>query len=319
MPLIKSTYKPSFLFKSKHLNTIYPALFRIAPEINYQREILETIDGDFIDLDWVKNGHNRLMICFHGLEGSSKRPYVKGMIGRFQSAGWDGLVFNFRSCGGQLNDNLRMYNMGSTGDLHYLIKHLAGSYEEIVLVGFSLGGNMMAKYFGEGGDYLPKQIKGAVAISVPCYAPSANMKIDGWENRAYLKRFMLSLNAKMTKKQKEFPNYIKLRPKMPKNFQEFDAQFTAPVHGYSDAMDYWEHCSSIHFLENIRQPLLMINALDDTFLSKECYPYNIAQNHQYFHLEVPKHGGHCGFCSSNSGAFYWSENRALEFLSNYVR
>ena len=317
MPSLKhSSYAPSFAFKWTHLNTIYPAVFRSAPVVEYQREIFETIDGDFLDLDWVKSENNRLMICLHGLEGSSDRPYVRAMIHRFHTAGWDGLALNFRSCGGELNKQLRMYNMGTTADLHQLLKHLSKSYESIVLVGFSLGGNLMTKYFGEGGDYLPRQVKGAVAISVPCYAPTANIKIDGWENRAYLKRFMKTLNAKMQKKQVKFPDQITLPSKMPRNFQEFDAQFTAPVHGYCDAMDYWEHCSSLHFLENIRRPLLMINAIDDTFLSEECYPHALAEKHPYFHLETPKHGGHCGFYSNTKDGFYWSENRALAFLND---
>ncbi len=315
MPIIQhSNYRPPLPFRWTHINTIYPALFRSLPALDYERETIKTNDGDNLELDWIKNGKDRLLISLHGLEGTSDRPYMMGMLRRFQSAGWDGLAFNFRSCAGQINTNLRSYNMGATADLHHLIKHVVSKgYKTITLVGFSLGGNLLLKYLGEGADFLPKEIKAAVAISVPCYIPTASIKIDQLENRVYLKRFMNTLNDKMTEKKALFPDHITLPKKMPKNFQEFDAYFTSRIHGYSNAMDYWEHCSSLHFLPNIRRPVLLINALDDTFLSKECYPFEQARESKFFHLETPRYGGHCGFYTRKNNKFYWTEDRALAF------
>ena len=46
----------------------------------------------------------------------------------------------------------------------------------------------------------------------------------------------------------------------------------------------------------------------DSFLSKECYPFDEAHNSEYFFFEAPNYGGHVGFMSS----FKPSENRWLE-------
>jgi len=322
MPVIQhSNYEASFPFRWTHFNTIYPALFRSSKNINYKREEIKTIDNDILYLDWLKNGHKRLVICLHGLEGTSTRPYIEGMMSRFQASHWDGLALNFRSCAGEINKQVRSYNMGATADLHFLINKIIAkeNYHSIVLIGFSLGGNLLLKYMGEGANYLPKTIKAAVALSVPCYIPTANIKIAQFENRAYLKRFMGTLNEKIQEKKVLFPAYFAPEKRKAKNFQEFDEQFTAPIHGYSNAMDYWESCSSLHFLPNIKRPTLIINALDDTFLSTECYPYEAAKNNNFLFLETPKHGGHCGFYTKNKNGYYWSEDRALSFVETVLK
>lgn len=320
MPLITdSDYKVPFLFRNAHVNTIYPALCRPPAPLNFERERITTKDNDFIDLDWSKKDGDRLVVCLHGLEGDATRPYIRGMLSYFNRQGWAGVGVNFRSCSGPMNKGLRMYNMGATADLHLIVKHLiAKGYKKIALVGFSLGGNMLLKYMGEGGKQLPKQIAAAVAISVPCYIPTANVKIDQIENRAYLIRFLRTLIAKMKVKNEAFPNHIKIPKKWPKNFQELDAAFTAPTHGYANAMDYWENCSSLHFLPNISRPSLLINAIDDTFLSPECYPFDLAKEHPHFYFETPAYGGHCGFYTKSKNNVYWTEKRALAFIEQWV-
>ena len=64
-------YKPSFLFKNKHINTCFPTIFRNI-EVEYRRERINTPDLDFLDIDWIKNGNNKVIVLCHGLEGSSK-------------------------------------------------------------------------------------------------------------------------------------------------------------------------------------------------------------------------------------------------------
>lgn len=316
MPVIdNSSYSARGIFRNPHINTVYPALFRKV-DLTYERERLSTPDGDFLDLDWSKTGSTKLIIALHGLEGSADRPYIKGMLRHFNDRGWDGLGLNFRGCSGEPNRRLRSYHMGETTDLDRVIQHIhsVGKYHSVVLTGFSLGGNVLLKYLGEKGREVPGFLKGAVAFSVPCFIPSANKEIDHWQNYLYLKRFLNSLNTKIEEKARRFPDQVRLPRPMPKNFLEFDGQFTAPIHGFEDAQDYWHSCSSLNFLPDIHLPTLLINAGDDTFLSKECYPYNQARKMKQFFLEVPRWGGHVGFCPSNGSKTYWSEKRALEFL-----
>jgi predicted alpha/beta-fold hydrolase len=321
MPLLSgSSYHTNWPFTNAHVNTIYPALFRKVPPIAYKRETINTPDGDFLDLDWQKNSSKKLLIGLHGLEGNADRHYLRGLFSFFGKNDWDTLGMNFRSCSGKLNNRLRMYNMGETNDLSLIINHVLhlGYYEEIVLTGFSLGGNVVLKYLGESGKHLPSQIKGGVVFSVPCDIPAANVAIAHWRNRIYLKRFLKTLNTKLVEKASLYPTHLDLSGPLPSSFYEFDEQFTGPIHGYSGAQDYWQSCSSIHFMPNIIRPVLVINALDDTFLAPTCYPENLAANHPYVYLETPSFGGHCGFYSANRDGSWWTERRALSFIQEKV-
>ena len=162
MPLIKnSTYKAPFLLRNAHTNTVYAALVRKVPGVFYEREVLDTPDGDFLDLDWSFVKSDKLVIVLHGLEGSADRPYMLGMIREFNRSGWDGLGFNFRGCSGRLNRKAASYHMGWTQDLEFVIEHILNldKYREVVLVGFSLGGNVILNYLGRKGSAVPKLVK----------------------------------------------------------------------------------------------------------------------------------------------------------------
>ncbi|MEM9887446.1 MAG: alpha/beta fold hydrolase [Bacteroidota bacterium] len=315
--IVKSSYKAPFPFTYGHINTVFPALFRRIKTFSYVRKRMELEDGDFMDLDWSKVGSDRLVLLLHGLEGSSDSNYIKGMIKAFNRHAWDGVALNFRGCSGEPNRLHTGYHMGASADLKAVVNyiHSFNQYKELVLVGFSLGGNVLLKYLGEEQEHLPAFLKKAVAFSVPCDIPSANVEIDKWHNRLYLARFLRSLNEKLKIKSRLFPDRVQLpKGRLPRNFQEFDDYYTGPVHGFKDAQDYWMSCSSKRFVSGIKIPSLLVNAKDDSFLSEACYPYEIAQNHPFFHLETPQNGGHVGFVDFEDYRQYWSELRALDFV-----
>ncbi|MCB0636238.1 MAG: alpha/beta fold hydrolase [Lewinella sp.] len=319
MPLIpSSTYRAPWFFRQAHLNTIIPALLRPVAPLPYERTTPHTPDDDFVDLDWLTAGHDRLVIALHGLEGSADRPYIRGLMQYFTTRGWDGLAFNFRSCSGRPNRQIRSYHMGATADVKLAVGHaLEQGYREIALVGFSLGGNVLLKYFGEEGEQLPAAVIGGVAFSVPCHIPTANVAIAHRQNRLYLWRFLKTLNRKMAEKVRRFPNQLSLPARMPRSFYEFDDFFTGPMHGFRGAEHYWESCSSLNFMPDIHRPVLLVNAQDDTFLSPSCFPVELARQHDFLFLETPSHGGHCGFMSFDEEGGIWSEQRAWVFLEQY--
>lgn len=321
MPYLKnSTYKaPSFLFKNAHFNTIFPALFRKVKNVNYTRERIDTPDGDFLDLDWLKVGSRRLVIVIHGLEGDASRSYVRGMVRIFNEEGWDAIGFNFRGCSGEMNRKPQSYHMGWTYDIDFLTKKIAdeGVYQEVVLVGFSLGGNTILKYLGEQADEVSPIVKKAVAFSVPVHIPSTNIGFNEPKNWIYLRRFVQNLNEKAIEKKKVFGDEIPIDlNNLPRNFDEFDELITGPIHGYKNAEDYWIRCSSLQFLPNIKIPTLLVNAADDTFLSDQCYPAELAEQHEFFHFEMPAYGGHVGFTTFGNEGRYWSEERAVKFVKS---
>lgn len=318
MPVIHSSgYRAVGIFRSAHVNTIYPALFRKTDDVHYQRERLSTPDGDFLDLDWSRVGSRKLVIALHGLEGNAERPYIRGMIRFFNRSGWDGLGMNFRGCSGVPNLAIRSYHMGETSDLDLLLRHVQETdrYDHVVLVGFSLGGNVILKFLGEGRGQSVACVHQAIVFSVPCHITSANREIQRWENSLYLRRFLNSLNAKVKEKAKRFPEQISLEGPMPRNFLQFDDRFTAPIHGFENAWHYWESCSSLQFIPGIKIPVLLVNARDDSFLSRQCYPEDLARKLPNFFLETPRWGGHVGFVSRNPEGAFWSEKRAFAFAT----
>ena len=116
------------------------------------------------------------------------------------------------------------------------------------------------------------------------------------------------------------PDQLSLTPLTKvKSLIDFDDHYTAPLHGYKDAEDYYEQCSSLHFLKGIRIPTLIVNALNDSFLSKDCYPFDQLKNHPNIYLETPKRGGHCGFPGKDDQGYFWSERRALNFIHNEMK
>lgn len=318
MPVLTATdYAAPFLLSNRHLNTVFPTLFRrIAPAL-YERERIATPDNDFLDLDFSRTGSRSAVIILHGLEGNSTRVYVTGMVHIFNESGFDTVSMNFRGCSGESNKALRFYHSGETGDLETVINHISPHYDHIHLIGFSLGGNVMLKYVGEKGPSIPKNIKSAVAISVPVDLLDSSTELEKRHNSLYRMRFIRSLGEKLTEKAKAYPNDISLDGfSAIRTFREFDDRYTAPLHGFRDAEDYWRQSSSAFYLQGISIPTLLINALDDPFLGKGCYPFDAASANPNFHLETPGNGGHVGFVTF-SEKYYWSEKRAWQFIQHH--
>ncbi len=283
----------------------------------YERTRLELPDGDFIDLDYSKRGSENAVIVLHGLEGNADRPYIKGIVRIFNENGWDAIALNFRGCSGEPNRKAQTYHSGATEDLHSLIEFLAseGHYQKVAIIGFSLGGNVTLKYVGERGGQLNPLVRAAVAFSVPIHLQSASMELAKWHNSVYMGRFMTSLKEKIKEREDILKNLVDLSTVYKaKTFFDFDECFTAPVHGFSSAVDYWTRSSSKQFIQNINIPTLLVNARDDSFLSEECYPLMEAESYKNFYLEVPDKGGHVGFIRVDERGYYWSERRALKFV-----
>jgi predicted alpha/beta-fold hydrolase len=114
------------------------------------------------------------------------------------------------------------------------------------------------------------------------------------------------------------PQYIRYEDfKKVKIFKDFDNIFTAPLHGFRDAEDYYNSVSSKNFLDGIRIPTLLINALNDPFLTDECFPQRQAEQNPYLHLELTTQGGHVGFQLPGTNETY-VERRAVEWVKELL-
>lgn len=308
-------YSPPFFLFNNHLETIYPALIRKVKLPPFTTERISTPDDDFLDLYWITQNSRKAVVISHGLEGNALRPYMMGMAKACFQNGYDVLLWNFRGCGKEMNRQLRFYHSGATDDLDVIVNHvLKKSYQEISLIGFSLGGNMTLKYLGE--HKLPSVLRSAVTFSVPMDLLTSCQQISKPANRIYANRFLKSLKNKVITKAKNRKELDTAGIDSLKTIMDFDDRYTAPLHGFSNAGHYYKECSAIRYLHNITVPTLIVNAQNDPFLSPECYPIKTLRNHAFIKFESPSRGGHVGFTQFGKNGLYWSEERAVYFLSH---
>ena len=319
MPISQNNqFKPNLFFRNKHFNSLY-RYFKTKIQVDFVRERMFTTDADFIDLDIASVQSNKVIITIHGLEGSSNSSYIHSLSQMANQQNYDVIAINLRGCSGEPNLTLGSYHSGKTDDVLEVIQYIEAknSYKEIHLVGFSLGGNITLKLMGEFAATLPKILKTAVAVSVPCDLKGSAEKIDHFSNKLYQYNFLKTLREKAKLKIERFPNANVNATKIlnATNFNEFDEYFTAAAHGFKNADDYYKKSSSKQFIKDITKPSLLISALDDPFLSKSCYPFTEAEKHKYFHLLTPKYGGHVGFYSNfNKAKNHWLEKQILNFI-----
>lgn len=317
--LIASSYQSPFPLPNGHLETIIPYYFRKPQPLQFTRERIRTADNDFLDLDWLRSGNRRLVILSHGLEGCSQSNYILGIAKFLVDRDYDVLAWNNRGCSGEPNNLVKMYHSGASYDLREVTNHVLASkfYHEIYLVGFSMGGNITLKYLGEEGKNLNPIIRKAVAISTPVALADCAKTLSQGLSQIYSRRFIKTLVAKLRSKKTRFPDFDADIDRLGKlwRFTEFDNELTAPLHGFKNAADYWSQSSSIDYIPNIQCNTLIVNSLNDPFLSGRCYPYAEAKDHPYVDLETPAYGGHVGFLL---GGFRqtWMDQRVYDYLTH---
>lgn len=335
MPIINSTYQPSGLWKNQHFSTIYPSVFRKVKDVYYTRERLELSDGDFLDLDWsfyenitfnnsailkvetlIKPTH-KLAIFTHGFLGNSTRPYLLGGVKAFNLAGYDALAWNHRGLSGANNRLEKITIHGSSDDLEAVINYalFKKQYNEIVLVGYSKGGNISLKYAGEKGKDIHSAIKKIVAISTPTDL-QGSVDVMG-KKGFYTNRFNKKLSEFLQERKHLIDSEVFKDFKKFRYLDEFADNYIAPLHGFKNGQEYYDSCSAMHVVNKICIPTLILNAQNDPVLSESCAVKEIAQKSDYVFSEVPLHGGHCGFYEPNVDGLYWVDRRGVEFVSAF--
>jgi len=313
---IIADYCPVWFLRLSHVNTIYPTLFRKDPDVRYTRHRLITDDDDFLDVDLLTQSNKRLVILCHGLEGSSRSKYILGTAAHLHSNGWDIASMNYRGCSGEINKQKIIYNSGATYDLNRVVEEYLPYYDEIALIGFSLGGNLVLKYMGDGIFPLSEKIRACVAISVPVDLREGSLNIAKRSNFIYEKKFLKSLNYKIKQKALQYPDAYNLEAMdSVLTLYDFDNIYTGPIHGYRDADHYYAACSAKPYIVSIDRPTMIINALDDPFLPEECYPYQEIESNRNVIGCFPKYGGHVGFAQWRQSV-YWEEAQILYFINS---
>jgi len=308
-----------FWMLNGHWETIIPGLVRNPKELMSRPERIQTPDQDFLDLTYVSQGNNRVVVLSHGLEGNADKYYIRGMAHAFMAQGWDVVAWNCRSCSEEINLMPRLYRHGATEDLDVVVKHtLSKGYQEVLLIGLSLGGSLVVKYLGESAGVVPDQVVGGVAFSIPCQLGSCAQKLSEQGNKFYLNRFLKKLKEKIRRKAVQYPDVFDLEGiENISSFREFDSRYSAPIHGFNDVDDFYTYASAGNYIEGIQLPVLLVNSLNDPMLPSDCYPYELAENHKYFYLETPRRGGHLGYWRPGMKES-WAESRATKFVRDVM-
>lgn len=296
---------PWYLFNG-HLQTVIPFLREKPDNHFYHTEILELPDGDFLELDRVNYDSRKLMIFSHGLEGNSRSYYVQESAKCFAERGWDILAWNFRSCGRMENRLPKFYRAGDSSDLELVIGHeiVKGVYDQIVLVGFSIGATMCLNLSEE----CQNKVQSIVCFSVPLDFKACAKRLDSIFGWPYRRQFLKKLRRKVRKKQEQNAGWLTdVQVDSIRSMRAFGLQIAMPIFGYTDEERFYEDCSSLGALESIKVPTLIINAKNDPILSRSCCPTTI--KNPMVHLEYPNRGGHCGFTSITGSMIpFWIEN-----------
>lgn len=319
-----TTFVPAPGLRNPYVQTAFGVLARRPPALFLERERWETADGDFLDVDLVAPAGppRAFVVLVHGLEGSSRSPYMSGMFALARTRGIAAAAMNFRSCSGAENRFARSYHSGATDDLRFVVATALARWPRLrgAVVGFSLGANVTLKWLAEEGRAAPERVLGAVAVSCPFDLAACAARLDTracWWMRVH---FLLTLKKKALAKASRFPGSLDPQAvRRARTFRAFDDAVTAPLHGFRDAEDYWRRASSGPVLGAIARPALVISALDDPLIPGECVPRDAARANPALALEAPAHGGHVGFVAGSALApRFWAEERAMAFVEDLL-
>ena len=317
MPIIDSDFKPAWWLKNPHLQTIWGTAFKPKSDIELIPLRIELDDGDFIDALKTKDIKDKpIALILHGMEGSIDSHYAKPLMQLLDNAGYGVYFMHFRSCSGELNRLPRGYSSDDSTDIQAVIETIKQSHQRkpFAVIGFSLGGSVALKWLGEQAQNADTSI--AVAVSVPFMLRDAAMKLENGFSRVYQHYLVSTCQRKYLEKEELISSPLEVNIKDLNTFYRFDDKITAPLHGFKNAEDYYEKCSSRQFLKNIRKPTLILHAKDDPFM----WDHTAPREHELskdVHLELTEQGGHVGFISGKYPwkTEYWLDQRILSWLN----
>jgi len=316
-------FRPAKGLGNAHLQTIFPALMRKVPKPRIEQERFELSDGDVLECYWHRKPEADLrtpvVTLFHGLEGSFDSSYIQGMMQALGRAGYSSVLMHFRGCAGKPNRLPRSYHSGDTADAAAWLESLRDRYPHAPLyaIGYSLGGNMLLKLLGEqGGSSL---LSAAVSVSAPLQLDISARRMEQGLSRFYQWYLLRSLKSKLAEKYRSHPMESLLGADLERigrigNFYTFDTLYTAPIHGFVSAEEYYRSSSARQFLNAIKTPVLIIQAEDDPFMTREILP-EPSELSESIRLEIYPHGGHVGFVAGTLWRpEYWLEKRILAYI-----
>lgn len=313
-------FDPLPFFEDPHRQTIISSFFNFFIEPQSIQKIVRLPDGDKISLevttprDWKETD---LTVFFvHGLCGSHKSPNLVRMAKRLEPLGIRTVRYNMRGCGSGRGLSKRIYHSGRTEDVLECLKALKQEHPDspIVLIGFSLGGNIVLKLVGELSTLVHPFLEKVIAVSPPVELYSSIQMLGDPQNSIYERYFYRLLRNDVHFLHKTFRDLPRVRLPKKLKLYEFDQLYTAPVCGFSSAFDYYNKCSASHVISDIAVPCKILLAEDDPIISPDSLDrFKLPSNVNVFKT---KKGGHMGYLGRTEGkkGFYWLDSLLVDWI-----
>jgi predicted alpha/beta-fold hydrolase len=316
-------YVPRWLRGGGHWMTIYCwGRRREFPRLPPPEERLFDVADDtqvLAHCHWQRErGAHPLLILLHGLEGSSAAHYMRGIADKAYREGFNVIRLNQRNCGGTEHLAAGLYHSGLTHDAGVVLREAVArdGVSQIVVAGYSLGGNLALKLAGDFGAAPPAVLKGVAAVSPVIELEACVQALERRSNAVYQWNFVRGLKARMRRKNRCFPDRFPLdRLDDIRTVRAFDAAYTAPHFGFASAEDYYHRASALRVAGRIRVPALVITAEDDPFVPTAPFRSPELAGNPCVRVRITPHGGHCGFLerASERSDGYWAERQIVEF------
>ena len=317
-------FRPRFPWLTGDLQTVRNMLVARPADLSAwpgQRLILDLRDGSGDRLAAMINrppeaGGRPLVVLVHGLTGCEDSLHIRSAAAKLLGHGYPVLRLNLRGAGPSGPFCRERYHAGRSEDLRDALRALKSESPSLldrglVLMGSSLGANMMIKFLAEYGAEFP--LHAAVSLSAPIELKAAQRRIMEPSNTLYhrfllrrMKQECLADSTALSARERE----ALLRAR---HVYDFDNAFVAPRGGFDGADDYYARCSARRFLPAVTVPLLAIAARNDPWIPFSSYEaFDWSQSPSVVTL-FPDSGGHVGFHGRDDETA-WHETCALRFI-----
>ena len=259
-----------------------------------------------------------LVVLIHGLTGCEDSVYMLASARFWLKRGHAVLRLNLRGAGPSRPICRDQYHAGRTEDLRRALAVLdpALRADGLVLVGYSLGANMLLKYLGEEGVRAP--CVAAVSVSAPIDLAASSAAFHRPRNGVYLHYLLSRMKAESLAQGAMLNIEERARIKTARSVREFDDRFVAPRNGFDGADDYYARCMALPYLAAIRVPTLVVHAFDDPWIPAEAYGAYPWRKNPCLTPLLSGRGGHVGFHATDSRV-PWHDRAAGAFLDRVNR
>jgi len=296
-------FRPRFPWLGRHLQTARNFLVPEPPTLTGERLELPTQDGSGDRLAAVASrpppaaAAKPTVVLVHGLSGSQDSRYMLSAAHFLLQRGHPVVRLNLRGAGPSRQNCRFTYHAGSSADLRDALLALPGDLSRpgVVIVGFSLGGNVVLKFAAEFATNLPVQVPAVASVSAPIDLAATSRNMLRRRNIVYNQRLLRDFRAEYLGHGSMISEHERQLILRARNFLDLDHDVVAPRNGFADAWDYYARAMALPHLGAIRTPTLLIQAQDDPIVPARPYlDYPWHDNDWLFAL-LPAGGGHVGF------------------------